>query len=94
METTKRSDCRENIEECGKEIIQHSKEAELDNKLIAVGSLIVIIAGAFTCLVSVAIGLGLIALGLIIFLLKRLNERIVFLKTNRHKVNVGNTAGS
>ena len=78
METTKRPDCRENIGECGRELIQHSKEAELDNKLIAIGSLVVIIAGAFTCLASVAIGLGLIAVGLIVFLLKRLNERIVF----------------
>jgi len=94
MATTKRPDCREDIEACGKEIIQYSKEAEFDNKLIAVGSLIVIIAGAFTCLASVTIGLGLIAVGLIIFLLKRLNERIVFLKTRRQKVNVGNTAGS
>ncbi len=74
--------------------MQQGKEAELDNKLIAVGSLVVIIAGAFTCLVSVAIGLGLIAVGLIVFLLKRLNEKIDFLKTRRQKVNVGNTAGS
>ena len=94
MKTTKSPECRENIEECGRELIQHSKEAELDNKLIAIGSLIVIIAGAFTCLASVTIGLGLIAAGLIIFLLKRLNEKIAFLKTRRQKVSVGNTAGS
>jgi hypothetical protein len=94
METTEQTDCRQNVEQCGKEILQQSRDAEIDNKLIAIGSAIVIIAGIFTCVASVAVGLGLIVLGLVIYLVKALNERMFIFKIRRQKVRASDPGGS
>ena len=93
MERTKHPDCRQDIEQCGKEILQQSRDAEIDNKLIAIGSIIVIIAGMFTCVASVAVGLSLIAFGLIIYLIKALNDKLFIFKTHRQKVNASDSTG-
>lgn len=94
METTKHPDCRQDIEQCGKEILQQSRDAEIDNKLIAIGSIIVIVAGMFTCAASVTAGLGLIVLGLVIYLIKALKEKMFIFKTHRQKVNASDSTGS
>ena len=85
MKVIKNSDCRKEIVACGKDAALSAKEAELDSKFITIGSLLTIIAGAFTSVYIVGVGVGIIIIGEIIFLYKRLLEILNSFKIGRNK---------
>ena len=71
-----RSPCRDNMSDCGKEAIVAGMAIELDNKFIAIGTIITIVAGWFLSLSSTIIGVSFILIGAMIFMTKRAIEMI------------------
>jgi len=80
-----RPPCRNNMGDCGKDAIDAGMAIELDNKFIALGTIITIVAGWFLSIFSTIIGLSFILIGAMIFLTKRTIELIKLVNAGQKK---------